>query len=409
MEPHLLLVTPADSYRTGDYLDAATALGCRITVVSDATVAMGWSAVSVPLTDPARAAELVLGRLSVEPDAVVGTDGAAIAVAAAIARDLGLGANSAESLQAAEDKLIQRRALALHGLSQPRFSTSEGGEAWTHFPAVVKPIDRSASQGVLRADDADELSACIAVVRGIVGTNSPVLIEELVPGGEVAVEGLLRDGTLEVLAVFDKPDTPTGPTFPETLLIHPARLDPSVVETVVALASDACAAIGLTEGPVHVECKVEGERAWFIELAARTIGGLCSRSLRPGGRTLEEVVLHHALGRSIPSGAGHGASGVLMLPVPTRGVLEGVDGCDRVRAMPGVTDVIISIGPGEDVVPLPHGNRYLGFVFARAETADDVEGALRRAWSALDVRISASTSDSTDRRRRRGRSDRPPG
>lgn len=408
-ESHLLLVTPADSYRTRDYLDAASALGCRVTVATDAAVAMDWSAISVPLSDPARAADLVLGQLPVEPDAVVGTDGPAVAVAAAIARTLGHRTNSADALLAADDKLLQRRALATFGSCQPRFTTNATDDEWTHFPAVVKPIDRSASQGVLRADDTAELEARIALVHDIVGPDAPVLIEELVSGMEVAVEGLLRRGSLEVLAVFDKPDTPTGPTFPETLLICPARLDASTVEAVAELAADACAAIGLTEGPVHVECKVDGDRVWFIELAARTIGGLCSRSLRPGGKRLEELILLHALGRPTRSDATHGATGVLMLPVPARGVLGHVGGRERALAIPAVSEVIISIGPGEEVVPLPHGNRYIGFVFARGKTADDVEEALRQAWSVLDVQISASTSDSTDRHPRRDRSDRPPG
>jgi hypothetical protein len=165
----------------------------------------------------------------------------------------------------------------------------------------------------------------------------------------------------------------------------------------------------LTDGPVHVECKVDEGRVWFIELAARTIGGLCSRSLRPGGLALEEIVLLHALGRPTPSFSTNGATGVLMLPVPNGGILDHVGGQDQALAIPGIREVIISIGPGEEVVPLPHGNRYLGFVFARGDTADDVEEALRQARSVLDVQISASTSDSTDHDRRRGRSDPPPG
>jgi biotin carboxylase len=404
MEPHVLLITPADSYRTRDYLDATAALGCRVTIATDATVAMSWSAISLPLADPVTAAESILRRLTVEPDAVLGTDGPAVAVAAAVARTLGLGTNSAASLLAADNKLVQRRALAALGVSQPRFTSSEAVDEWTHFPAVVKPVDRSASQGVLRADDAAELAARISVVGDLVGPDAPVLIEEFVPGLEVAVEGILRGGVLDVLAVFDKPDTPIGPTFPETLLISPSRLDSMTVDSVIDLAAEACAAIGLTEGPVHVECKVQGQRIWFIELAARTIGGLCSRSLRPGGLTLEQLVLGHALGRPAPSYESDGATGVLMLPVPTRGILEGVDGQDLARATPAVSEVIISIGPGEEVVPLPHGNRYLGFVFAQADTADEVEDALRQAWGVLDVRINASTSDNTDQHPPRDRS-----
>ncbi len=403
--PHLLLVAPADSYRTSDYLDAATALGCRVTVATDGAVAIPGSAIVAPLFDPVAAANVIVGQLPTGVDAVVGTDGSAIAVAASIARLLGLTANSEVALFAADNKLAQRRALASAGLCQPRFSTAADDE-WCHFPAVVKPVDGSASQGVLRANNADELHRAIEAVREIAGADGEVIVEEFVPGVEVAVEGLLRNGSLEVLALFDKPGTPTGPTFPETLLISPARLDAATVEAVVDLASNACAAIGLREGPVHVECKVEDEHVWFIELAPRTIGGLCSRSLRPGGIGLEELVLRHALGLA-PASAEHiGATGVLMLPVPAHGVLDRVDGVDRARVVEAVTDVIITIGPGEEVWPLPHGNRYLGFVFARASSPDAVETALRAAWSLVDAKISASWSGSTDSFQHRGRSHR---
>ncbi len=407
-EPHLLLVTPADSYRTSDYLDAAASLGCRVTVATDGAVAIPGSAIVAPLSDPAAAANAVVRQLPTGVDAVVGTDGSAIAVAASIAGLLGLTANSEVALLAADNKLAQRRALSSAGLCQPLFSTATDGE-WRHFPAVVKPVDRSASQGVLRADNADELRRAIEVIREIAGADAEVIIEEFVPGIEIVVEGLLRNGSLEVLALFDKPETPTGPTFPETLLISPARLDAATVEAVVDLASNACAAIRLSEGPVHVECKVEDEHVWFIELAPRTIGGLCSRSLRPGGMALEELVLRHLLGLESPSGENVGATGVLMLPVPTQGVLDRVDGVNRARAVQAVTDVIITIGPGEEVWPLPHGNRYLGFVFARASSPDAVEAALREAWSVVDAKISASSSGNTDSFQHRGRSHPRPG
>jgi biotin carboxylase len=243
---------------------------------------------------------------------------------------------------------------------------------------------------VLRADTAAELDDALGAVRRIVGGFAPVLVEEFVPGVEVAVEGLLRDGRLDVLAVFDKPDTPMGPTFPETLLVSPARLAPAVVDRVVDVAGRAVAAIGLVEGPVHVECKVDGADVWFLELAARTIGGLCSRALRHGDVSLEELVVRHALRLPLPARPPRGASGALMLPVARSGRLEAVRGVDAARAVAGVTDVVITVGPGQDVVALPASDRYLGFVFARARTPDEVEAALRTAWAALEFDITAS-------------------
>ena len=218
-----------------------------------------------------------------------------------------------------------------------------------------------------------------------------MLVERFVPGVEVAVEGLLRAGRLEVLAVFDKPDTPEGPTFPETLLVSPARLRPDARARVLDVAERACAALGLVEGPVHVECKVDGSTVWFLELAARTIGGLCSRALLPGGVRLEELVVRHALGLPSPRlSTPEQARGVLMLPVATTGRLDRVRGVAAARAVDGVSEVVVCVGPGQAVVALPEGDRYLGFVFAEAATTDEVEAALREAWSALEVDITAS-------------------
>jgi hypothetical protein len=200
----------------------------------------------------------------------------------------------------------------------------------------------------------------------------------------------LRGGHVKVVAVFDKPDTPRGPTFPETILVSPARLQPKSLRRLVEVVHRAISSIGLTEGPVHVECKVEGTDIWFLELAARSIGGLCSRALTTGGVTYEELILRQGLSLPAPPQLpDRGASGVLMLPVEKSGQLQAVHGVDEARAIEGVSDVVITIGDGEVVATLPVGDRYLGFIFARAATADDVETALRKARSEIDVSITA--------------------
>jgi hypothetical protein len=205
----------------------------------------------------------------------------------------------------------------------------------------------------------------------------------------VALEALLREGVLDVLAVFDKPDPLDGPAFEETIYVTPSRLDHDDVEAAIDATRKAAQALGLRDGPVHAELRVGGGRAWVIEVAARTIGGLCSRTLAfSTGRTLEQLVLAHAVG--LPLGSlqreDH-ASGVLMIPIPRAGTLLGVEGISRAFAVPGVTDVQIAITPGREVMPVPEGNRYLGFVFARTKRPRDTETALRRAEALLEVRI----------------------
>ena len=207
------------------------------------------------------------------------------------------------------------------------------------------------------------------------------------PGAEVAVEGLLRAGSLEPLAVFDKPDPLEGPYFEETIFTTPSRLTDEIVAAVTDTTADACAALGLREGPIHAELRIDGERAWMLELAARSIGGLCSRSLRFGlGVSLEEVILRHALG--LPLGdlrREAAAAGVMMLPIPRAGVLSEVRGQDAARAVPGIEGLEISIGRDRPVRPLPEGDRYLGFLFARGETPAQVEHALRAAHERLEI------------------------
>jgi biotin carboxylase len=299
-----------------------------------------------------------------------------------------------------------RRALEAAGVSQPehRVAGPDGDPAAlaaeVGLPCVVKPLSLTASRGVIRADDPEAAALAGARVRAILAEagedpSEPLLIERYVPGAEVAVEGLLRAGSLEPLAVFDKPDPLEGPYFEETIFTTPSRLPGEIVDAVVRTTAAACEALGLREGPVHAEVRVDGGRVWVLELAARSIGGLCSRSLRFGlGVSLEEVILRHALGlplgdlrRETP------ASGVMMLPIPHAGVLREVRGQEEARAVPGIAGLEISIVRDRPVRPLPEGDRYLGFLFARGEDPAQVERALRAAHELLEIDIDAAAAE----------------
>ena len=358
---------------------------------------MGDRALVVPLADTAAAvAAIVLLHHRTPLDAVLAVDDQGVIVAALAAQQLGLRHSPPGAVAGTRDKAVMRQRLTA-ALPQPHFGTVPPGAdvaavaAEIGYPSVVKPVSRSASQGVIRVDDPAQAEAAEARIRAIIGNDSePLLVEAYLPGPEVAVEGLLQGGELEVLAVFDKPDPMDGPYFEETIYVTPSRQPTAVRAAVESTVGRAAAALGLREGPVHAELRIHPSgAATVLELAARSIGGLCARSLRFGaGVSLEEVIIRHALGMGLEGLAREaGASGVMMMPIRAAGVLDKVTGIDEARAVVGVVGVEISIPAGRPLVPLPEGDRYLGFIFARADTPQQVEDALRRAESSMQVHL----------------------
>ncbi len=274
----------------------------------------------------------------------------------------------------------------------------------TRFPCVLKPLIFSASRGVIRADDPASFMAAWRRISKLLHDTAAerrareedaaegILVEAFVGGAEVALEGLLRGGRLEVLAVFDKPDPLDGPFFEETIYLTPSRHPPGLVARLEAVAADGARGLGLVEGPVHAELRLAPGGPVVLEIAARSIGGLCSRTLRFGaGLTLEEVLVAHAMGLPLDFLRREArASGVMMLPIPRRGVLHRVGGVQAARDVAGVEDVVITVPEGREVVPLPEGDSYLGFLFAKGETPAEVERALREAHRRLSFEIRAA-------------------
>jgi biotin carboxylase len=406
----VLLIVPTGTYRAQDFLEAARSLGVEVVVASEEPHSlrgiMGERALQLPLSDPGAAASAIVEHDRLAPvDAVVAVDDQGTVAAAAAAQRLGLRHNPPAAAAAARDKLLMRRLLDAAEVPQPRFAPiaagAGAGEVETSartagLPCVIKPTTLSASQGVLRADSLQEAVSVAARVRGIaadagVSADAPLLVEQFVDGPEVAVEGLLTDGELAVLAVFDKPDPLVGPAFEETIYVTPSRLDRRDLDAVTDTTRAAALALGLRDGPVHCELRVSAGRATLIEIAGRTIGGLCSRALCfSTGATLEQLVICAALGLPVPSTElAETAAGVLMVPAPREGTLVSVDGTALALGVPCITDVQITVRPGRRVRPAPEGDRYLGFVFARAKTPAAAERALRRAWDLLDVQVAS--------------------
>lgn len=405
---HVLLLIPSRTYRTHDFMEAAGRLGIEVVVGSEHRPALGrlmeGRHLRLDFNDVPGAVRRITGFAAHRAiDAIVAVDDTGLAVAASASEALSLPHNTPESVASTRDKATMRERFQAAGLLTPRFTKVDIADdpaaiaTRLAYPAVVKPVGLSASQGVIKVERPTDFAAVFTRVASIVRSCRPkagaesLLVEDFIPGKEIAIEGLLRRGDLEVLAVFDKPDPLDGPFFEETIYVTPSRLARDVQRNIRETVARAVLALGLTEGPIHAELRLNDEGLWMLEIAARSIGGLCSRTLRFGsGISLEELILRHAARMPMPEhGREQEAAGVMMLPIPGAGRLRQVDGQAQATRVPGISGLVITIPPGETLVPLPEGDRYLGFMFARGARPEAVEHSLREAHAQLRVLIDA--------------------
>lgn len=405
--PRVLLLLPTTGYRNDDFLAAAATLGVQIVAAADYChrLAPAWGfapIMALRFDQPELALQTALREIGRRPDAVLAVDDAGVELAALLAERFGLPGNSAAAVRRVRDKLAFRRLLAEHGFRAPRFHHLPGGAdprsllPALEFPVVVKARRLAGSRGVIRADDAAALERAVRRVRSIQSRHDRdaealgLVIEQFIPGREYALEGVLARGVLTPLALFDKPDPLDGPYFEETLYVTPSRLPEAIQDAIRDEAARACRAAGLTHGPVHAEMRVNDEGVWLLEVAARSIGGLCGRALRVFlGMSLEELILRQAIGEPLAPASAGGAAGVMMIPIPLRGIYHGCEGLAAAQAVPGVTEVRLTAAPGQIIVPPPEGASYLGFIFSRAATPAAAEEALRAAHRLLRFDIRA--------------------
>jgi len=413
----VLLVATTTGYQIRSFGQAAEKLGVRLVFASDRCDQLEdpwWDqAIPVRFHDEARSVDAVVRACADRPpEGIVAVGDRPVVLAAELARALGLPGHPPAAAAVSRNKLATRRALRAAGLLTPWFepvpidADIAGLARRLRYPAVVKPLALSGSRGVMRVDDEPECRAAFDRLRRLLqspdvqverdAAHDQALVESFIPGLEYAVEGLLDRGTLRVLAVFDKPDPLDGPYFEETIYLTPSAAPADTQARITAAVDAAGRAMGLHHGPIHAECRVNGSDVYVLEVAARPIGGLCSRALRfqetgglarsgsPDLISLEELLLRHAIGEDVSIYTREtAAAGVMMIPIPRRGIYRRVDGIEAARAVSGVEDVRITTKPDACVVPLPEAKSYLGFIFARGEEPAAVESALRSAHGRL--------------------------
>ena len=400
----ILLIAPHGSYRTMRYLQAASRSGLDVIIVSESEhsiVSAYAQGIHVQFDLPEEALQTILTAIEgSDVLAVIGTDDSVIELAAQTAQHLGLAHNALAAARLARRKDLAREVLQTHSVPMPKYQRVElatlinqtGSEF--AFPVVIKPLSLSASRGVIRVNNNAELIAAAQRIDKLLSQQSElepierqqILVEEYIHGDEIAVEGIVDKGKFRLLTIFDKPDPLYGPFFEETYYITPTRLTTQQVDRVTCIVQQACEAYGIETGPIHAECRIRNQDIYLIEMAARTIGGLCSDILEYGlGCSIEEIVLQQAMGRLSKKTFSSTAAGVMMIPIPERGILKRIEGLLEAQKIEFIEDINIQLRDGYELVPLPEGNSYLGFIFAKAPDVEQVETALRRAYGCLKI------------------------
>jgi len=409
----ILLLMTTRTYRGKAFIQAANLLGLDVVKAIDMNKKLAdyWEyPLGLDYSDPRQAVASIVNFSRSKPfGAILSVDDSGSHIAALASDALGLPHNSPEAAEAARDKFRMRQLLSQERVSSPKavlhYFESPGLNPGLHsiaeetiYPCVIKPLNLNGSRGVIRTDSPKQfIEAAHRLKRLLYSidpslTPKPFIVEEYVPGGEVALEGILDNGSLHILAIFDKPEPLVGPFFEETIYVTPSRLPPATQEAIEITTSAAAKALGLQEGPVHAELRIAEQGPSIIEIAGRSIGGLCSNTLRFGTDiSLEELILQQAFGLEIASLEREQlAGGVMMIPIPGEGLLKKINGCEAAESIPLIESVEITARINNIITPLPEGDGYLGFIFARGQTPEAVESALREAHRELSFEISPS-------------------
>ena len=384
----VLLVAATTGYQTRSFTAAAARTGCELVLATDRCHVLedpwGDHAISLRFEDPLEAVDAVAARGPF--DGIVAVGDRPSYVASVLAQHLALRFSPPSSVLGAKNKFLSREKFQAAGLLTPEYQLLEHPTPPQRYPCVLKPLGLSGSRGVIRANNDAEFLAAFSRIKNIAAEPS-ILVEDFIPGHEYALEGLVTNGHLQVFALFDKPDPLDGPFFEETIYVTVPQ-QPAISDTV----QRAVTALGLTDGPIHAEMRVNPAGVWMLEIAARPIGGLCSRVLRfSKGESLEELILLAATGADVSQARlAEGAHAVMMIPIPRAGIYNGVSGLGQARAVAHIEDIVITAKQGHAMIPLPEGASYLGFIFARADSSGHAVAALREAHGRLTFDFSAT-------------------
>ncbi len=397
----LLLISFHNSYRIAPYIKAAIKLGLEVTIASEgkhSLVSEVANGLHVDFGDAEASLAEILKAHRVKPFiGILGSDDLTVELAAHAASALGLPHNPPQAALYSTRKDLARAQLALADcpvpihclldMSQP-IKKQMAGLPW---PCVLKPLNMSASRGVVRVDNETEFLLACQRLQAIIETASGkfeqqhLLIEDYIDGSEIAYEGYLYNGMLHTITIFDKPEPLVGPYFAETIYVTPSSLNADLQQQIKDVIQKACTAYGLRTGAVHAECRIDKEnKVWILEIASRTIGGDCARMLDNENFAIEELAISLAIDQPIKVSMPEKARGAMMIPIKEKGLLKRVEGLLEANKIKNIDKIDIIIREGHELLPLPEGNQYLGYIFASAEKPEQVTAAIKEAYACLE-------------------------
>ena len=402
MKQRFLLIAQPNSYRIAPYIKAAQNMGLEVMIASagqHSLITEVHAGIHINLNDIPTSLKTILDEATKKPFAgILGSDDSTVELAAAVAAELGLSHNPPEAARISQRKDLARAELSLSGAAVPIHclidlsKTIDNQMAGLPWPCVIKPLNLSASRGVIRTNNEQEfIEACTRIKKIIVHSadefeRTHVLIEDYIDGIEIAYEGYLKKGELNTLTIFDKPEPLTGPYFEETIYVTPSQLCNDIQDNIKQTVQQACEIYGLKTGPVHAELRIDkNNKPWILEVASRTIGGDCARTLdSDNGFNIEELTIALAMNRPFEIDSDEQCRGVMMMPIKKGGILRRVEGLSKAGKVEHVESIDIIIREGNELIPLPEGNQYPGYIFARADSQQKVINALQEAFSKLE-------------------------
>jgi len=406
MKQRFLLIAQPNSYRIAPYIKAAQRMGLEVLIASagqHSLITEVHAGIHIDLNDISASVKTILEEANKQAFAgVLGSDDSTVELAATVAAELGLPHNPPEAARMSQRKDLARCHLSLANAAVPinclldlnlPIKKQMAGLPW---PCVIKPLNLSASRGVIRVNNEQEFTEACARIKKIIAhcndefERTHVLIEEYIDGIEIAFEGYLKNGELHTLTIFDKPEPLTGPYFEETIYVTPSRLSNDIQKSIKQTVQQACNIYGLKTGPVHAELRIDKKnRPWILEVASRTIGGDCGQTLNTDtGFNIEELTVALAMNKDYKIERAECYRGVMMMPIKKGGILRRVEGISEARNIKYIESVDIIIREGNELIPLPEGNQYPGYIFARADSQQKVITALHEAFSKLKIVVS---------------------
>ena len=397
----LLLLSHHNSYRIAPYIKAAKNLGLEVTIASQgkhSLVTEVANGMHVDFDNPNAVINEIIKENAINPFCgILGSDDKTVELAARAAKTLKLPHNPPQAAKTSQRKDLAREQLSLAGCHAPIHCLLDltlpidQQLADLPWPCVLKPLSMSASCGVIRADNKDEFRAACERLRYIVADATTIfeqthlLIEDYIDGIEIAYEGYLQNGQLNTITIFDKPDQLTGPYFAETIYVTPSSLSDKLQMNIKQVIEHACNAYGLVTGSIHAECRIDkSNKVWILEIASRTIGGDCARMLDNENFNLEELAVQLSIGGDVKVNMPEQARAVMMIPIKQKGLLKRVEGLLEANKVECINSIDIIINQGHELIPLPEGNQYLGYIFASAETPEQATTAIREAYAKLN-------------------------